>query len=79
MEWLLCQQVEKEIRRGNLKHCHGPKATAIEVVAILAEELGEFSQATIQGREEDARKELIQVIAVAVNFLEGTGPHLSSR
>ena len=71
--------VSREIDRGNKKHGHGELATPIQVVAILTEELGEFAQAVMQERPEDARKELIQVVAVACNFLLGTGPHFSSK
>jgi NTP pyrophosphatase (non-canonical NTP hydrolase) len=68
-----------EIERGNNKHGDGPLATPQQVVCILTEELGEYSQAVMQGRVDDARKELIQVAAVAINHLIGTGPHFSSR
>ncbi len=79
MHLSLFGEVEREIERANEKHGHGPIATPLQVVAILTEELGEFAQATMQERPEDARKELLQVVAVAVNFLKGTGPHFSSR
>lgn len=72
-------EVDKEIERGNKKHGHGELATSIQVVAILCEELGEFAQAVMQGRVTDAREELIQVAAVALNHLKGTGPHFSSK
>lgn len=76
---LIALDISKEIERGNNKHGHAPIATPIEVVSILCEELGEFAQAVMQGRTEDARKELTQVAAVAVNSLLGIGPHFSSR
>lgn len=75
----LVEQIRQEINRGNTKHGAGELATPVQVVAILVEELGEFSQASMQNRSEDARKELIQVIAVAINFLLGTGPHFSAK
>jgi NTP pyrophosphatase (non-canonical NTP hydrolase) len=75
----LLDEVLAEITRGNLKHGHGELATPIQVVAILAEELGEYAQAIMQNRTDDARKELLQVVAVAFNHLLGTGPHFSSR
>jgi len=71
-------QINSEIRRGNEKHGHGELATPIEVVAILTEELGEFAACIMQGKEEEARKELIQVVAVACNWLLGTGPYFSN-
>lgn len=71
--------VTKEIIRGNIKHGHGRIATPIEVISILAEELGEYAQAVMQGRIEDAEKELTQVAAVACNALSGNGPHFSCR
>jgi NTP pyrophosphatase (non-canonical NTP hydrolase) len=72
-------EIEDEIARGNKKHGDGALATPIQVVSILCEELGEFAQATMQNRPIDARKELIQVVAVALNFLAGTGPHFSDK
>jgi NTP pyrophosphatase (non-canonical NTP hydrolase) len=76
---LLSQQIEAEISRGNAKHGHGELATPVQVVSILCEELGEYAQAVMQGRMADARKELLQVAAVAINHLRGTGPHFSDR
>jgi NTP pyrophosphatase (non-canonical NTP hydrolase) len=75
----LCAAIAEEIERGNKKHGHGDLATTIQVVAILVEELGEFSQAIMQNRPNDARKELLQIAAVACNFLQGTGPYFSSE
>lgn len=74
----LLTAIKDEVDRGNLKHGHGELATTIQVIAILAEELGEFSSATMQNKPAQARHELIQVVAVAVNYLNGTGPHFSS-
>lgn len=71
--------IRNEVKRANTKHGTGPMATPMQVVAILAEELGEYAQAVMQGRVEDARDELVQVCAVAFNHLEGTGPHFSSK
>ena len=71
--------VVREIDRGNEKHGTGPLASPIQVVSILVEELGEFAQAVMQNRLDDARKELTQVAAVAINHLCGTGPHFSSK
>ncbi len=76
---LLLEEIDAEIERGNKKHGHGELATPIQVTAILCEELGEFAQAVMQGRIQDARKELLQVAAVAINHLKGTGPHFSSK
>jgi NTP pyrophosphatase (non-canonical NTP hydrolase) len=75
----LLNEVENEINRGNIKHCAGALATPIQVVSILVEELGEYAQAVMQERHDDARKELIQVVAVALNHLSGTGPYFSTR
>ena len=72
-------EIDREIERGNKKHSHGELATPIQVVSILCEEIGEYAQAVMQGRIEDARKELVQVAAVALNHLRGTGPHFSSK
>lgn len=69
--------IRDEVRRGNAKHGHGKLATPIQVVAILTEELGEYAQAVMQGRSDDAYKELIQITAVAINHLHGQGPHFS--
>lgn len=71
--------IEDEILRGNLKHGTGPYANQMQVIGILVEELGEFAQAVMQGRDADAMKELTQVAAVAVNYMRGTGPHFSSK
>lgn len=73
------ENVAQEVVRGNRKHASGPLATPIQVVAILAEELGEYAQAVMQGRTADAEKELTQIAAVAFNHLSGTGPHFSSK
>jgi NTP pyrophosphatase (non-canonical NTP hydrolase) len=75
----LLDEISEEINRGNEKHGHGELATKIQVVSILCEELGEFAQAVMQGRKDDARRELIQVCAVALNHLTGTGPHFSNK
>jgi NTP pyrophosphatase (non-canonical NTP hydrolase) len=68
-----------EIKRGNEKHGHGPLATPEQVALVLVEEIGEYAQAVMQQRPDDARKELVQVAAVAFNHLLGTGPHFSSK
>lgn len=75
----LLEEIRCEIERGNKKHAHGEIATPIQVVAILTEELGEYAQAVMKNCPLDARKELIQVVAVAMNHMLGTGPHFSSR
>jgi NTP pyrophosphatase (non-canonical NTP hydrolase) len=75
----LLDEIDAEIERGNRKHGDGPIASPIQVVSILCEELGEFAQAVMQEKMDDARKELIQVVAVALNHLNGTGPHFSRR
>ena len=75
----LIHEIEHEIDRGNRKHGEGDLATDIQVVSILVEELGEYAQAIMQNRPEDARKELLRVAAVACNHLMGTGPHFSSK
>lgn len=70
-------EIEREILRGNEKHGSGPLASHEQTSLILLEELGEYAQALLQCRLNDARKELIQVAAVAINHLRGTGPHYS--
>ena len=75
----LLGEITEEIDRGNAKHGHGELATPEQVALILLEELGEFAQATMQQRPDDARKELLQIAAVACNHLLGTGPHFSSQ
>ena len=74
----LYAEVSKEIARGNYKHGHAPLATYVEVVSILTEELGEFAGEINKGNKLESRKELIQLVAVAVNYLLGTGPHFSN-
>lgn len=76
---MILMEVEQEILRGNEKHGHGDLATPIQAVAILTKELGEFAAAIMQKRADDARKELIQVVAVAMNCLHRTGPHFSNK
>lgn len=73
----IMDEVVREIDRGNAKHGHAPLATDDDTCLILLEELGEYAQACLQRRPEDARKELVQVAAVAINHLCGTGPHRS--
>lgn len=75
--WKILLEIKDEIDRGNAKHSHGELANDIQVVAILAEELGEYAQAVMKKQKEQARKELLQVVAVAINHLSGTGPHFS--
>jgi len=74
---LLLLEIKDEIDRGNAKHGHGQLASDIQVVAILVEELGEYAEAVMKKQNEQATKELIQMIAVAINHLSGTGPHFS--
>jgi NTP pyrophosphatase (non-canonical NTP hydrolase) len=69
--------ISGEIRKGNDKHGHAPLATPQEVVSILAEELGEFAAEVNQRNDEKARHELLQIAAIACNYLMGTGPHYS--
>lgn len=76
---MLYDEIDREIQHGNAKHGEGELATPIQVVSILCEELGEYAQAILQNRPEAARKELLQVAAVAINHLRGTGPHFSSK
>lgn len=75
----ILEEVEKEIQSGNQKHGHGPLANPIQVIAILCEELGEYAQANLKNQPTKARKELIQIAAIALNHLCGTGPHYSSK
>lgn len=80
-KWLksdVLESIDDEIERGNAKHGKAPMALGDDVVLILAEELGEYAQALLQGRFADAKKELTQIAAIAVNHLCGTGPHRSS-
>ena len=72
-------EIANEIDRGNEKHGDAPLASHVETISILVEELGEYAEAVMQRRPEDARKELTQLAAVAVNHLCGTGPHFSSK
>lgn len=59
---------------------HGLRTWAV----VLMEEVGEFSEAVLQGRITDAKAEMVQIAAVAVATLEcmdrngwqGTGPQL---
>ena len=73
----LLEEISNEINRGNEKHGHAPLANADDVVLILAEEVGEFAQAVLKDNYSEARLELIQIAAVAINHLLGTGPHQS--
>jgi NTP pyrophosphatase (non-canonical NTP hydrolase) len=73
----LIDDIELEIVHGNKKHGHAPLATDDDTVLILVEEIGEYAQAILQGKTEKARQELIQIAAVAINHLNGTGPHRS--
>jgi hypothetical protein len=75
----LLDEIEAEILRGNQKHGHGELATPLQVTSILCEELGEYAQANMKNQPEHARKELIQIVAVAMNHLCGTGPHFSDK
>lgn len=74
----LITEIENEINRANIKH-NGELANSFGLLAILIKEIGEFAQDINKGEFLHSRKELIQVIAVACNFLEGTGPHVSTK
>lgn len=78
IEASLIRAIDNEITRGNSKHGHAPLATPEQTCIILIEEIGEYAQAILQGRYDDAKAELLQVAAVAMNQLMGTGPHCSS-
>lgn len=71
-------EITEEIERGNKKHISGPRADPIQLVSILCEELGEFAQASMK-KLPSARSELVQVAAVAINYLNGTGPHFLGK
>lgn len=75
----ILDQIDEEILSANRKHGDGPLADQFQVVSILTEELGEFAAAVNQGRIPDAQKELVQVAAVAINWLQRTGPHFSNK
>lgn len=72
-------EVIEEIDRGNQKHGSGPLASPLQVVSILTEEVGEFAGEINRGNMAKARKELIQVAAVAINALRETGPHVTTK
>ncbi len=75
-----CLDIATEIELGNIKHGDGPMASPVEVVAILTEELGEYAQAILKDESPmHKRQELIQLCAVAINHLIGTGPHISTK
>jgi hypothetical protein len=76
---MLLAEISEEINRGNVKHGQAPLASPLGVVAILTEELGEYAKAVIQEKPTEAKKELLQIAAVAINHLLGTGPHFSSK
>lgn len=76
---IILEEIIEEVNRGNEKHSSGPMANPLQMVAILTEEVGEFAQAILKNQSLSARAELIQVAAVALNYLCGTGPHYSSK
>lgn len=51
--------------------CSSAGVPAIVKVAVLTEECGEFARAILDGKLDDARREAIQVAAVAVAIVEG--------
>lgn len=71
--------VDDEVFRANTKHGTGPLADPFQVVSILTEELGEVAKAVNQDKLEDARAEMVQVAAVAINWLQKTGPHFTNK
>lgn len=51
--------------------CSSPEVPEPVKMAVLAEEVGEVARAMLDGKPEDLRRELIQVAAVAVAWVEG--------
>lgn len=68
-----------EIERAHEKHGAGPMASSFEMFAILAEELGEVAQAILKNQPDQVRLELIQVMAVAADYLIETGPRYTTK
>lgn len=51
--------------------CSSPRVSTTVKMAVLAEEVGEVSRAVLERDREQLRRELVQVAAVAVAWLEG--------
>lgn len=51
--------------------CSSPDVAEPVKLAVLTEELGEVARAMLDGDRDDLRRELVQVAAVAVAWLEG--------
>lgn len=65
-----------ERAKQRMKFGHFPLATRPEMVSILGEEFGEVCRAVNQElSEEDLRKEVLQVAAVAIAYLDGDLHH----
>jgi hypothetical protein len=75
---MAAQKISEEVDRGNAKHGDGHIASDLEAIAILVEELGEYSAAVMQGNVAQAQKELTQIAAVAANHLGG-GLHFTNK
>jgi hypothetical protein len=51
--------------------CSSPKVSLTTKAAVLLEETGEVARAVLDQKPDDLRRELVQVAAVAVAWLEG--------
>lgn len=51
--------------------CSSPDVAEPVKLAVLTEEVGEVARAMLDGRPAELRRELVQVAAVAVAWLEG--------
>jgi NTP pyrophosphatase (non-canonical NTP hydrolase) len=74
-EFQVIKKIVLEYNEAKNKHPEWP-TDPIHASAIVAEEAGELTRATLQhtyenGRLEDAEKEAIQVAVTAIRFLEG--------
>lgn len=66
---------QRDLWRGDHRwgrgDCSSDAVAPIVKVAVLAEECGEVARAVLAGDMDAARRELVQVAAVAVAWLEG--------
>lgn len=64
-------RIENALKHQRDKFGHKPLATDMQAVSVLGEEYGEFCRGINQRNRAHAEKEVLQVIAVSLAWLEG--------
>lgn len=71
MSMKVFEEIEKERAKQHLKFCYKPIANSTETVSIMGEKFGEICHAVNQNLgEEETRKEVVQLAAVCIAWLD---------